>query len=134
MNGVRTSNSAETQSQRWGWLFPALWCALILVASSIPDVTTPRGFFARDKIIHFAEYGVLGALTAAALAEAVSWRGWIRAIAAFGFCVLFGAMDEMYQITVSGRASDYLDLLSDGLGAAVRQAVAFIGQVRRGES
>jgi VanZ family protein len=131
MHMTDASHVVESRSQRWGWLFPALWCALILIASSIPDVTAPRTFIARDKIIHFAEYAVLGALTAAALMELVSWRGWVRAVAAFGFCIVFGAMDEIYQISISGRASDYLDFVSDGLGAAIGQAVAFIGHVRR---
>jgi VanZ family protein len=124
--------AVRDRSMRWGWVFPALWCGLILVASSIPDITTPKGLFAPDKLIHFAEYGVLAALVATGLSEQVSWPGWARALTAFGVCLVFGAADEIYQHTVSGRASDYLDFVSDMAGALVGQVVFLVGRIRKG--
>ncbi|MCK4547065.1 MAG: VanZ family protein [Candidatus Eisenbacteria sp.] len=131
---VRTEDVVPESTRNWGWLFPALWCGLILLASSIPEVTTPAGIFARDKFIHFAEYGVLGAITAVALAELVSWRIHVRVVAAIGVCLAFGALDEAYQISVSGRSADYLDFLADGVGAVVGQTVLLFGRIRKGGS
>jgi VanZ family protein len=126
--------AANESPARWGWLFPALWCGLIFLASSIPDITTPRGLFAPDKLIHLAEYGVLTALVITALSELTAWPPWIRAAAALAVCLGLGALDEIYQHTVSGRASDYLDFVSDAAGVIAGQAILLIGRIRRGRS
>ena len=117
---------------RWGWLFPALWCLLIAMASSIPDITTPRGIFAPDKLIHVAEYGILSALLAVALAERVRWPVGRRVALAVGLCLVFGALDEIYQMRMSGRASDAFDFLSDAVGSLAGQSVLWVGRIRRG--
>lgn len=113
----------DRPARSWGWLFPVLWAGLVLVSSSIPHISTPGGFFARDKLIHMAEYAVLGTLVAVGLAERVSWGSRARALVTLGVCVLFGALDEVYQHSVGGRAADVLDFASDGVGAALSQVL-----------
>jgi VanZ family protein len=130
--GVLLAAEIHSESRSWGWLFPALWCGLILLASSIPDIAIPRAVFARDKVIHFTEYAVLGALVAAAFSEWLPRSAPVRAVFAIVVCVAFGALDEVYQINVSGRYSDYLDFLSDCAGALAGQTFILVRR-RRGE-
>jgi len=122
------------RSVKWGWLFPVLWCGLIFIASSLPDITTPKGLFAPDKLIHFAEYAVLAALVVTGLSEFVSWPAGYRAALAFGACLVFGALDEVYQHSMSGRAADYLDFVSDIAGALAGQSVFIVGRIRKGRA
>jgi len=129
MEGAQYRGS-QPVSAGWGWLFPALWVGLILVASSIPDISTPRGFAARDKIIHISEYGVLAVLVAVALREGFRWRRSTCAWIAFAISLAVGALDEAYQCTVGGREADLWDFLADGVGAAVGQVFLLVGRVR----
>jgi len=127
--------AAEDRSVKWGWLFPALWCGLILIASSIPVITTPRGLFAPDKLIHFAEYAVLATFMATSLAEQVPWPPLMRVVGTVGACLIFGAVDETYQYSMSGRAADIYDLVSDIAGAMIAGlAVLIVGRIRKGRS
>lgn len=122
------------RARNWGWLFPGLWCGLILLASSVPDVSTPGVFFARDKLIHVVEYGVLGAFVAMALLESVSWRPLLRAVAAVAICAAVALLDETYQSTVPGRSAEVLDFLADGIGASVAQVFVLSSRSRKGAS
>ena len=87
-----------------------------------------------DKLIHFAEYAVLAALVVTGLSEVVSWPAGYRAALAFGACLVFGALDEVYQHSMSGRAADYLDFVSDVAGALAGQSVLIVGRIRKGRA
>jgi VanZ family protein len=84
---------------------------LILVVSSIPNLTTP-GFSGSDKLAHFCEYAALGVLTRRAAGNG-GWKGWVIAIA---IALAIGAADELYQSRVPGRVSSRYDWFADGLG------------------
>jgi VanZ family protein len=126
--------AGASDSKSWGWVFAALWCGLILLASSIPDITTPRGVFAPDKAIHLAEYAILSAFLGAGLSERVSWPVWVRVLVVLGMCAVFGAADETYQHRVAGRSSDVLDFAADLTGALVGLTILTLGRVRRGRA
>ena len=100
------------------WLPPLLWAAVVLGASSIPDLQTrTHGLAIRDKLAHFGEYFIFGWLVARSLE-----RFGLRGARHFGWTVFFGvflgSVDEFYQGFVPGREQDLLDLLADTIGAA----------------
>lgn len=90
---------------------PALaWAAALWMASSLPTVPGPD-FPAADKVMHFAAYAVLGGLLAFGAA-----RSGTPPVAAIALGLLYGAVDEVHQAFVPGRAPDPLDWLADAAG------------------
>jgi VanZ family protein len=79
--------------------------------SSIPDLGTGLGGWDRGlrKIAHAAEYAVLGALLARAVASP-------RLACALG--VLYAISDEVHQAVVPGREGSPLDVAIDSIGVA----------------
>ena len=92
---------------------------LIFVVSSIPSLTAPGPeFVPKDKIAHFVEYFILGAL----LFKGIGWTVSPSRVATFGFLVAVGAsvgaLDELYQSFVPGRMMSVYDWLADLVGVA----------------
>jgi VanZ family protein len=74
-------------------------------------------------------YGVLGWLTARAVARQVTSR---RAMALAALAIsLFGAADEWHQQFVPGRSADRADWLADTVGAALGITLAVAARPRR---
>jgi VanZ family protein len=104
--------------------------AFIFVLSSIssPPELPGRNL---DKVVHAFMYAVLGALLVRALAG-----GWDRpvtlrmALVAVLLATLYGLTDEIHQAFVPARQSDPIDLVADGLGAAVAAAAMYAGIIR----
>jgi VanZ family protein len=91
------------------WLPVVLWAALIFGFSSVPDLGTGLGGWdlVLRKIAHAAEYAVLGALLARALASP-------RIAALAG--MLYAVSDEVHQAFVSGRHGSPIDVAIDAVG------------------
>jgi VanZ family protein len=91
------------------WLPVVAWAALIFALSSVPDLGTGLGGWdlALRKLAHAAEYAVLGALLARALAA--------PAVAALAG-VLYAVSDEVHQAFVPGRTGSPLDVAIDAAG------------------
>jgi VanZ family protein len=108
--------------KRAAWAFvPALAYAAIifaLSAQSDPLPFLPREIFLQDKLLHAAEYAVLGGLLVPALRVA-GLRPRVALLAAVVVASAFGATDEFHQSFVPGRNADVADWLADTLGAAV---------------
>jgi len=106
-----------------------IWAALIIIVSSIPDLSTPRfGSGVLDKAAHFIEYFILGLLTARAVGGFTPklWSiFWISSI----FAALFGILDETHQLLVPGRSMDGLDIAADVLGSILASAI-FVRYIR----
>jgi VanZ family protein len=97
---------------------------LVSAQNSLPPLPT-AGF---DKLLHMAEYAVLGALIARAL------QGYGQGVAAAIVSTavlgaLLGASDELHQSTVPGRVADPLDLLADLIGSTLG-ALGWFGLTR----
>ena len=104
------------------WCLPAVaYAALIFALSSTtlpPEAGPIPGLFRLDKLLHIAEYAVLGALTAVAVrrvAPAFRWGGLVAFVAGLGYA----ASDEFHQTLVPGRRGDVWDFLADALGVAL---------------
>ena len=76
----------------------------------------PEGF---DKVAHFATFGLITALL---------WRGTAgRApLAVLAAVIAYGALDEVHQMFLPGRAAELLDFAADAAAATVVCAALFI--------
>lgn len=99
------------------WLPVVVWAALLfglssITGSQIPSMPIPQA----DKLAHIGIYGIFGILCFGALRRTTNltpagiiWAGTLLALG-------YGISDEVHQIFVPGRASEFLDLLADVLG------------------
>ena len=95
---------------------------LIFVISSLEQPPLPMPefeWFTIDKLYHFIEYAILGALVARALVKAKPVIVPSRLIwyVAAVFSILYGASDEWHQTFVPGRFATFADWVADVLGA-----------------
>ena len=111
-----------------------IWAVVILLASSIQrplDIYPPgiiatlrelrflgiEGITLGSFLIHFLLYGVLGFLAGRALAGDGPFTTRLFLVGLV-LCTLFGLLDELYQISVPGRAFEWIDVFANGLGSA----------------
>ena len=102
------------------WLPVIIYCGIIFTVSSIPIQLpeTKISFF--DKLLHVAEYAVLGLLIARALKiQGLKATQFITILFAAELAFLYGAFDELHQFFVPGRFASSLDLLADGIGGLI---------------
>jgi VanZ family protein len=103
------------------WLPLLVWMSLIFFLSAQPDFPRPKASWLEDLIgigAHMFLFGVLAVLWARA------FQGQRRALfVAFLATMLYALLDEFHQSFVPGRTADPLDLVYDGLGAAIALGV-----------
>ena len=125
------------------WVPPLIYMGLIFIISSLEQPPLPMPKFewlTIDKLYHFIEYGILGALLAIAFVNVpcrggapgpprlggrirdreargprptASWR-WAGAVL---IAILYGASDEWHQTFVPGRLATLADWVADVVGA-----------------
>jgi VanZ family protein len=115
------------------WVPPALWAALILLLTSIPNPDVGGvGFPGADKIVHGMLYLVLGWLVARAIAVDPPQRQSVLSfMSLLAGLALFAALDEWHQQWISGRSADVRDWGADLFGAMIGIAAARIRSFRR---
>lgn len=104
----------------------AVFCSLIIIGSSIPGNKIPEAFaLTPDKLIHCAEYFVLGLLIHQWLIRDFQFnkKGNLFLIALVMGCT-FGAIDENYQRLTPGRTPDFWDWVLDTVGVLVALVVS----------
>ncbi len=110
------------------WAAVVLYAALIFALSgqSNPLPFLPPELWSFDKLLHAAEYAVLGALIARALRLGGRSPAWILGLALLAGS-LYGASDELHQAFVPKRTADPRDWVADTAGVALgAAAVAFL--------
>jgi VanZ family protein len=118
--------------------FPYTWLALayallILIVSSIPDLTPPElGFKFQDKLYHFLEYGIFSVLLFFSLLNSPKdfLRKNVLLISLF-IGASFAILDEIHQRFIPGRSADILDFAADFLGVALIQLVFWVYYSKR---
>jgi VanZ family protein len=106
------------------WIYlggPAVaYASLIFFLSSLSRFPEELpSFFGFDKIIHFIEYFMLGALLYRWFANVEGFPGKRRALIATIFVgIIYAFTDEWHQSFVPGRDSSLFDVLFDSLGVA----------------
>jgi len=93
--------------------------ATIFALSSQPRVPS-SGFDIQLVAIagHLIAYGVL-AITLLVAFEQTGIRSHQSALLALGGAAVYGLTDELHQYFVPGRHADPLDLITNGIGAAI---------------
>jgi len=95
---------------------------VIFVTSSIPADEFPHvDFWGWSKLIHLIYYGVLCLLVQRAISSQTRFPLLARHSYLSGvfFAVLYGASDEMHQLSTPGRHGQYTDVLIDAFGALI---------------
>jgi len=114
------------------WAAPAAWCLLLFTLSSVPFRAGSEGFPGADKVVHLAEYAVLGLLVARALLRTDPARRRGRAFAlAAAMAGAYGLTDELHQAFVPERAFEVGDLAADAAGAALGAGLWTLAAGRR---
>ena len=110
----------------WYALPLLFYCALIFYLSSQSNIELPS-FTQSDKLLHLAEYAVLGFLAYR------FFRRWLPGksaafvvMLAFSFALFYGVTDEFHQSFVPGRDSSWLDVLADGAGGYVGARITML--------
>lgn len=95
------------------WIF-------LFIATTLPATDVPS-FAVSDKIKHFGAYFFLAVLLGLTLLyqnKILLFKKYFL-IATLVICSIYGLLDEIHQIFVPGRNSEFLDWAADSLGAAV---------------
>jgi VanZ family protein len=101
------------------------FCLAILAGSSIPSIQIPKAFqLTPDKLIHCAEYFILGVLIYRWLLNEFSFQNFssiflLTLLAGSGF----GVLDENYQRLTPGRTPDTWDWVLDTLGVLLAATI-----------
>lgn len=105
------------------WVPVVVFCLVIFLLSSIPgsSIPFPKRF---NKLYHFLEYAVLGALLFPAVRSSFGLGGAKAVMVAFAFSLLYGISDEWYQSFVPGRFASLGDVVADGLGGLLGAILA----------
>jgi len=105
-------------------LFFVLWCLLLIMISSIPNVPIPKikalhSSIRLDYVIHFLEYFILSVFF-------MFWRmdtdpklkfKKVLLYIVLGMC--FALLDEMYQKLIPGRKFNIIDFMYDSIGFSI---------------
>ena len=113
------------------WLPAILWMSFVFYLS---HQAAPLERVASDIdpfVAHVAVYSVLASLLYGALAGYNSAvPRWAPVSIAFSLAVLYGVGDEIHQAYVPGHVASELDLVADGIGAAIGVGVASLAASR----
>ncbi len=123
MSGAELPSAVPAPWRVWAPLLA--YCGGVVLLSSLHParlgLPATVGPLPLDVVAHFVEYGLLGvlALRVATLGSAGLWRPAEAWGATLCFGLLFGALDEIHQSFVPGRAVEMSDLLADMAGIVV---------------
>jgi len=93
-----------------------VYMLVILSVSSLPSQSFPKTWLLTwDKLIHLAEYFILGILAMKSM-NTISSRN-LKIVVPFG--IFFGIIDEYLQSFISGRFSSGWDVLADTIGVII---------------
>lgn len=112
----------KKQKKILSWLYVILWCGIIFLFSSIPNLRIEElGFwdFILRKIFHITEYAVLSILLVNALFVSVGFKKSNIYLLSFVLGVLYAISDEIHQYFVPGRFFSIVDILIDSIGVTV---------------
>ncbi len=103
------------------WLPTFLWAAFIFYLSSQPGLKVSEGFWdvATRKPAHIFVYFILYLLVTRALLKDLLITKKKLIIKSFILTIVYGAFDEFHQSFVPLREGKVLDIMWDGMGAAL---------------
>ena len=87
-----------------------------------PDEIKNIPIFARIKIVHIIEYGILYLLAWHAITKTTDLNKNDKFALALMITILYGLTDELHQVFVAGRTASLIDVVADGVGGLLAQA------------
>ncbi|MCC5877637.1 MAG: VanZ family protein [Candidatus Sumerlaeia bacterium] len=118
------------------WAFAVLYAGFLLYVGGTPGSDLPmpsRLPPGSDKVLHFLAYSGLAALIFRAIypVDPVKpprprWGAWLVLL----IPATIGAIDEIHQIWVPGRSSEFADFVADALGGVVVLALGLLFRER----
>jgi len=109
--------------------------ALLYYSSSISGDNIPKFDIPNiDKLFHFVEYFILGALLFRAFANS-SGKANFKLMLIFSILIaaLYGVLDEFHQRFIPGRTQDIFDVFSDIIGS-LSGALLYMHKERSGRA
>lgn len=107
----------------WKWIYwlpAASWAGTLFWMSDRPaGPQIPTWFLLHDKVTHAAVFGFLATLIFFALRIGHRARLGPALALAWLLTVVYGGSDEIHQLFVPTRQSDWFDWLADATGAAI---------------
>ncbi len=101
----------------WYWMPIIIYCIVIFVLSSLP-ITAEQlpgpDFKFKDLLLHSVEFFILSFLFLRAFVKEKWQMPFYFAIL---FTILYGCLDEIHQLFVSGRILSFLDVVFNMIGA-----------------
>jgi VanZ family protein len=131
---------AETERKIIAWVPAIAYTALIFGVSSIAGLSPPVPVFKMfDKLAHVVEFVGLALFLTVAFRRTLPKPRRVRTpifVVLVGLTI--GGLDEIYQLSVPGRAMEFLDWVADAVGVLVGAAVGMLhgairARVRRNE-
>ncbi len=102
------------------WLPLFSYCVLIFILSSFSNPFPSLQVFWNDKLLHIAEYSILGFLMARAVFSLnLQYSKCFLLMLAIVLSALYGLSDEVHQALVPGRTASVGDIMADGLGSLI---------------
>jgi VanZ family protein len=102
------------------WLPLFAYCVFIFILSSSPKPFPSLQGAWNDKLLHTAEYAILGFITARAIISLnLRYSKGFLLILAIILCSLYGLSDEIHQALVPGRIASVGDIVADGFGSLI---------------
>jgi VanZ family protein len=101
------------------WLPVVLYAGLIFYFSSLEQIALPSIPFV-DKILHLAEYSILGFLLARAIKITYQFKDIKKLYSlVIAIAFIYGLSDEFHQSFVPGRTASFWDVISDAAGGLI---------------
>lgn len=104
------------------------WALVILIVSVLPNDELPSlSLWEADKVMHFAVYGLLTALTTFAIKGRFPHFSLKKSVkTAVGLCILYGMIIEGIQYLLPTRQFDLLDGLANSIGCLLAAAMVLL--------
>ena len=105
-------------------LFFVLWCLLLIMISSIPNVPIPKikaidSSIRLDYIIHFLEYFILSLFFMFWRMDTDSGLKFKKVLLFIVLGMGFALLDEIYQKLIPGRTFNIIDFMYDSIGFSI---------------
>lgn len=118
----------ETERRITAWVPALAYAALIFGVSSISGLSPPvPRIVLFDKVAHVVEFtGLALFLTVGFRASLPEARRVMTPIFVIAVGLAVGALDEAYQLSVPGRAVEFLDWVGDAAGVMIGAGVGML--------
>lgn len=100
------------------WLPVIVYCFFIFILSSLPYPEKAPKYPHMDKVFHFIEYAVLGALFLRAFKTLrFNDKKYLVIFLSVTASIIYGLSDELHQYFIPYRNASFMDIVADAAGS-----------------